>query len=177
MQKLLSDDHAQLGELLGSLLSALEGSDMEQVKALLDLFWARLAMHIRAEHLHLFPAVLRALSDPSMRNLGDGIPFSQAAEMVEKLRADHDFFMRELAAAMKAVRTLGGPIDQQSVARELDRVRSRVVAVSERLLIHNESEENYVYPWAETFIPDAEKPAWRGLLQAELENMPPRFDT
>lgn len=26
----------------------------------LDLFWARLAVHIRAEHLHMFPALLRA---------------------------------------------------------------------------------------------------------------------
>jgi len=59
----LVDDHIALDEVLKQLKEMLTGGDIEASHARLDLFWARLAVHIRAEHLHLFPVVLNRLSD------------------------------------------------------------------------------------------------------------------
>ena len=58
---LLAEDHEALDKALSALLAALDEGDSATAFARLDLFWARLAMHIRAEHLQLFPAILRAL--------------------------------------------------------------------------------------------------------------------
>src|SRR5437764_14237253 len=54
-ESLLEEDHASLGGLIEELCAALDGSDVARSFALLDLVWARLAVHIRAEHLCLFP--------------------------------------------------------------------------------------------------------------------------
>jgi hypothetical protein len=59
----LGDDHVALGAVLRQLQEALDTGDIEACHARLDLFWERLAVHIRAEHLHLFPAVINRLSD------------------------------------------------------------------------------------------------------------------
>ena len=58
---LLADDHSAVDKLLLSVRAALEAQDASRSHAALDLFWARLAVHIRAEHLHLFPAVLQRI--------------------------------------------------------------------------------------------------------------------
>lgn len=52
----LADDHGALDEVLSQLWKALDTGDVLVSHDKLDLFWARLAVHIRAEHLHLFPA-------------------------------------------------------------------------------------------------------------------------
>jgi hypothetical protein len=57
----LIDDHVALDRMLKELKAALARRDVIAGHAKLDLFWARLAVHIRAEHLHLFPAVLSHL--------------------------------------------------------------------------------------------------------------------
>src|SRR6266496_959278 len=59
----LADDHLALDEALRQFRETLDTGDIEASHARLDLFWARLAVHIRAEHLHLFPVVLNRLSD------------------------------------------------------------------------------------------------------------------
>ena len=56
----------------------------------------RPAVHIRAEHLRLFPAVLSATRD-------DAGLYAEVESAVAALRRDHDFFMRELAAAVNAL--------------------------------------------------------------------------
>ncbi|HEX6045334.1 MAG TPA: hemerythrin domain-containing protein, partial [Pyrinomonadaceae bacterium] len=56
----LADDHEDLHQLLEQLKKALHETDAGVPRGALDLFWARLAVHIRAEHLRLFPAVLSA---------------------------------------------------------------------------------------------------------------------
>ena len=61
-ERLLAEDHAALGELLRAFLTQLDEGDTAGAFVHLDLFWARLAMHIRAENLHLFPAILNALT-------------------------------------------------------------------------------------------------------------------
>ncbi len=49
----------------GKLKSALHAGDVEASHTGLDLFWARLAVHIRAEHLQLFPAIIDRLTHTS----------------------------------------------------------------------------------------------------------------
>src|SRR5829696_43479 len=93
LSDLLIDDHAALDTVLKQLQIALQRRDVETAYAKLDLFWARLAVHIRAEHLHLFPAVLDSA--------GIG-----AQTIVALLRNDHEFFMHELGRAVESMRTL-----------------------------------------------------------------------
>jgi hypothetical protein len=65
-----------------------------------------LVVHIRAEHLQLFPALLAA-SDGRQHVEVDDAPAPGVKHMaVERLREDHDFFMRELAGAVNAAREL-----------------------------------------------------------------------
>src|ERR1051325_2506367 len=88
----LSDDHDAVSEVLKQLLTALDNNDVATSFSRLDLLWARLAVHIRAEHLHLFPAVTKHLRE--------------SHAIVENLRTDHDFFMRELARAIAILREM-----------------------------------------------------------------------
>jgi hypothetical protein len=60
VESLLEDDHASLGQLFAYLDEELARPDIARAFELLDLFWARLAVHIRAENLHLFPALANA---------------------------------------------------------------------------------------------------------------------
>ena len=61
----MEQDHAALGEIFHQLDSALGEGDRVRAFELLDLAWARLAVHIRAKHLHLFPAVFNTLAEGS----------------------------------------------------------------------------------------------------------------
>ena len=88
----LSDDHEAVGEIFDQLLTALKDRNPALSLAKLDLLWARLGVHIRAEHLHLFPAVITRLDE--------------AQSVVDGLRSDHDFFMREFARAIGILREL-----------------------------------------------------------------------
>src|SRR2546423_10245376 len=95
----LADDHHGIDRILNQLETALKAEDVEAVDIRLDLFWARLAVHIRAEHLHLFPTVLRALQE--RESADERLPSPGAAQkMIAHLRDDHDFFMHELASAV-----------------------------------------------------------------------------
>lgn len=151
----LSDDHLAVGEVLKQLLTALQNKDVEASYSRLDLLWARLAVHIRAEHLHLFPAVTSRLGPDS----------SEAQSVVEKLRADHDFFMRELARAIGVLR------DEAKLTTVLDIVRE----VEKRLATHNEIEEKKIYRWASEILTEPEQTDLTTRINAELENHPPRF--
>jgi hypothetical protein len=66
-----------------------------------------LAVHIRAENLHLFPALANA---PASLFTGRGpLPASEEVHKVlARLRSDHDFFMKELAREIKAMREIAG---------------------------------------------------------------------
>src|SRR5215475_2243449 len=104
----LSDDHHAVSEVLKQLLTALNDKDVETSYSKLDLLWARLAVHIRADHLHLFPAVINR----------SGAGVSEAQAIVEELRSDHDFFMRELARAIAILRE--SAIDELKLAAVSD---------------------------------------------------------
>jgi trans-aconitate methyltransferase len=161
----LSDDHRVVNEGLKQLLAALENRDVEASYAKLDLLWARIAVHIRAEHLHLFPAVTNQLAPDS----------SAARLVVENLRADHNFFMRELAHAVGVLRELPAPLESRDDEVKLKSVLDVVLEVEKRLAIHNETEENQVYRWTGTILTEREQIELAARIDAELENHPSRF--
>ena len=155
MRRLLSDDHQAVSEILKQLLTALNNKDVKVSYSKLDLLWARLAVHIRAEHLHLFPAMMSRLAE--------------AESIVERLRADHDFFMRELARAIGILREMPQSDEKWNAVSEAVR------GVEERLVTHNELEETTIYPWATAMLTDSEQSELVARINAELENRPPRF--
>jgi hemerythrin superfamily protein len=159
----LSDDHHAVGEVLKQLLTALDNKDVQTSYSKLDLLWARLAVHIRAEHLHLFPAVIGRLG-------------SEAEAAVETLRTDHDFFMRELARGVGILRELlvQKTITASDEARLAD-VSEAVRDVEKRLETHNEIEESQIYRWSSTMLSEQEQSDLLARISAELENRPPRF--
>lgn len=147
----LSDDHHAVNEVLKQLLTALANKDVQASYAKLDLLWARLAVHIRAEHLHLFPALAPRIS--------------QAQPTIDRLREDHDFFMRELGHAIAIFR-------EQS---DFTAVTNTVREVENRLATHNEIEENQIYQWSSTILSEPEQLELLARINAELEHRPPRF--
>ena len=157
----LIDDHAAVDKVLQQCLTALRDSDLELAYNKLDLFWARLAVHIRAEHLHLFPTVLSSLENAE-----------EAQAVVAELRRDHDFFMHELAVAIEVMRELP---KQPVVAEGLSKVTKIVLEVQQRLVKHNELEENQIYRWATTFLNSEQQANLATLITTELQKRPSRF--
>jgi len=153
---------------------ALADSDLETSRAKLDLFWARLAVHIRAEHLHLFPAVLNSLR---REGLAPAVapPLSEAESLVATLKSDHDFFMTELAAAMKLMRSLP-PADQAKAKDGLRQITGKVKFIVQRLLTHNVMEESRIYSWTAVIFTAEEQAKLAQRVSAELNNRPPRFN-
>lgn len=166
-------DHAELGDLLGQLIATLQSNDLAQIYATLDLFWARLAVHIRAEHLYLFEAILQAVGRKPDGVDDDAPPPGEAERTIEELREDHNFFMRELSQAVAVIRGL--LTDPEDLAEQLQSVRKRVNAVQERLVKHNEIEERGIYIWTRILLTQAEQSELATLVKSELENKPPRF--
>ncbi|HEY5884248.1 MAG TPA: hemerythrin domain-containing protein [Pyrinomonadaceae bacterium] len=171
MNELLADDHAELGNLLGKVFAALDADEVALSHASLDLFWARLAVHIRAEHLHVFPAVENAFDETHTKGLSAG----EALKVIEELRSDHDFFMSELSEAVVITRNLVKSVDRQADVQRLQHVRAKVATVEARLAKHNRVEEEGVYLWTSSLLSETEQTALAARVQKELENMPPRF--
>ena len=172
MSNLLVTDHLELDQMLKELSIAFEGGEkVELIHQKLDLFWARLAMHIRAEHLHLFPALLNAAEN---RNLPPGKEPSPEVikTKIDELHEDHDFFMRELAIAVK--RTQSWLANDQTVSgSEIETVRRSIAALAERLEIHNKLEESEVYRWIDDLSRE-EKDDLKAKIKKELAKLPPR---
>lgn len=157
--ELLSNDHEAVHEVLTQLLTALNKRQVQASYDKLDLLWARLAVHIRAEHLHLFPAVVSRLA--------------AAEATVDRLRADHNFFMLELARAVEILRDLLS--DRANVETRLVYVLNLVLGLEDRLASHNDLEENQIYCWAATILTEAEQRELAARMKAELDHHPPRF--
>ena len=167
---LLVDDHAYVDGFAGEIEASLRDGNIHALASKLDMFWARLAVHIRAEHLHLFPAILRAF------NRGDAInpanaSLAEVEASVAGLRADHEFFMRLLASAVSLTRE--EPKDLPSDSFVL--IRNIVRAVETRLKTHNEIEETLIYPLTMGVLSEHEQVNLAGRIQAELMNRPKRF--
>lgn len=169
---LLEDDHASLGQLLTELDAELSKLNIAPAFELLDLLWARLAVHIRAENLHLFPALANA--PISLFTGRGGLPTSEEAQNVlARLRSDHDFFMKELALTIKAMRGIAG--SQETHLEEVENLRQRLATIAKRLEVHNRLEEKLAYTWPALLFDEQEIAALRARIAHELENIPPRF--
>ena len=162
----LAHDHAEIDTLTGDLLAALEQGDKLEVFTRLDLLWARLAVHIRAEHLCLFPSILEADFTIS----SGGPQYQEVRSAIDQLRLDHEFFMRELGANVKIMR-------QEAASEQLPEVRRSVVVIQRRLTKHNQLEEDYVYKWINVLLGEVQRLALTAGLKRELENIPPRFSS
>lgn len=166
---LLTADHNELDRLYLQTLEALDQGGAAETFGRLDLFWARLAVHIRAEHLRLFPAVLE-LADSARTKAGSSADLSA---VIDELHRDHDFFMLELARAIKAMRLVfyfGNEAETFIVVRGiLERVRSRLEE-------HNRIEEELIYPMAGADVIGNDAAAELAVkVRKQVENLPPRF--
>ena len=168
----LRDDHHAVNEVLTELLAALDRKDAQTSYARLDLLWARLAVHIRAEHLHLFPAIINRLTKSLDRADPD---LSEAEALVENLRADHNFFMHELARAIGILRELPEKIVTTTDDAKFSIAGDAVREVEKRLTTHNEIEENQIYRCSSTILTEPEESELVERINAELENRPARF--
>jgi hypothetical protein len=171
---LLAEDHEALDKLLSALLAALDKGDVPTAFARLDFFWARLAMHIRGEHLHLFPAILRALHADTGRRVDEVPSTKEAREAIAQLRCDHDFFMHELAGAIKVMRecrTTAG-VDSTST---IESVRQMIATLRKRLEAHNKLEEDLVYRLPAKLLEPEDQTALEVQIRGELKNLPQRF--
>jgi len=172
--QLMKKDHEALDEVLQRLDSSLERHELLSSFELLDLFWARLAVHIRAENVRLFPAILSARSEvvdaalPSLR---------EVHSTIQQLKVDHNFFMEELSQAVRQMRQLVKAefYDQRRLVTELSRIRDRVDAVSNRLREHNKLEEEQVYRWSGLMMNGSRLRILEDAIRHEIENLPPRF--
>ena len=172
VESLLADDHESLGQLLTKLDGELAKKNPPRAFELLDLFWARLAVHIRAENLHLFPALANAPA--SLFTGRGGLPTrDEAHNVLLQLRADHDFFMKELARLIKAMREIAK--NQSVPAKELEGVRQSMIIIKKRLETHNQLEEEQAYTWPSLLFDEPMVARLSEHLRHELENFPPRF--
>lgn len=172
IEDLLGSDHAELDSLLLQTFEALEAGDVPSAYHKLDLFWARLAMHIRGEHLHLFPALLELSRNPGTANLsGENIAGIQ--ELVEELHNDHDFFMRQLLSAIKTMRAAQNRT-ADNIDGNLQECRELLRAVRDRLAAHNAIEEREAYPMAARFLISQDQKQLVEQLAKEITNLPPR---
>jgi hemerythrin superfamily protein len=171
--QLMEKDHEALDEVLQRLESSLEKRELISSFESLDLFWARLAVHIRAENVRLFPAILSARSEvfdaalPSLKEVQSAI---------QQLRIDHNFFTEELSQAMRQMRQLVKArfFDQPRLVTELSRIRDQVDAVSNRLRAHNELEEEQVYGWPGLMLNGSRLRILEDAIKHEIKNLPPR---
>jgi hypothetical protein len=172
---LLRDDHAEVGGLFKELDTALGAGDKRRAFALLDLVWARLAVHIRAEHLCLFPAIIDALASHPQAESEAVVTSVEAQDLIARLRDDHNFFMNELSSAVKAMRELLSAPGDKMEARRMCEVRQLVAAVGNRLDEHNRLEEERLYSLPADLLASAEQARLLACIRSELENLPPRF--
>lgn len=170
----LVDDHAEVDELIQSLFAALDAQETTASFERLDLLWARLAVHIRAEHLCLFPSILSALDKSPHCSLED-IPLPECVqEVLERLRADHDFFMVELARAVNVARQWFEAGNNPS-ADQFSEIKRRVQILGDRLARHNRLEEGQVYLWPKLLLSAHERLEISARMKREIDNLPPRF--
>ncbi|MDQ3919069.1 MAG: hypothetical protein M3348_11390, partial [Acidobacteriota bacterium] len=93
---------------------------------------------------------------------------------LSKLREDHNFFMRELAACVEAVKRWAAS-ERPDSEGELEEVKLKVLGVFATLGEHNRLEEEEVYLWPRALLGGAERDRLDAAVRKELENLPPRF--
>lgn len=169
IELLLETDHWSLRDLLNTLQTQLSAQKFSESFQSLDLFWARLALHIRSEQLQLFPA----LASADKRSFDkDGLPSYEEAQLVlSKLREDHHFFMRELADLVNLMRDS----DASSANETIAEVRARIKTIVKRLEMHDWIEQKQVYRWPALLFDELKLEQLANEIKRELENFPPRL--
>ncbi|HJW72040.1 MAG TPA: hemerythrin domain-containing protein [Geothrix sp.] len=152
LARLLSADHAEMDGCFQDAREALEHDLPVEARALIDRIWIRLAVHIRAEHKVLFPALSEAL--PQLRS------------DLQTLREEHDFFMATLAEGVKVL---------QEPAPDLPSARTALESVWRRLASHNSLEEEQIYPGADR-LPQAQLAQLLAAASRELAFLPQRYE-
>ena len=104
---------------------------------------------------------------------GDLPTSERAHDLLLRLRSDHDYFMKELATIIKAMREI--TVGQNSQDLEIAEIRTRMKAIRERLEVHNVLEEEQAYTWPMVLFDEATLTRLAQRLKQELENVPPRF--
>ena len=157
IENLLEADHAAISRLLEKTLDGFSARTDDRFQRL-DMFWARLAMHIRAEHLHLFPAVM---SSPGTS--------PHVTRIIARFRGEHDDFMRELAAIVKSagktVLSVADPEDLLARLRDL----------GSRLNDHDRTEEETIYASDRLRLEPDEYRRLAEKIRHEITALPPRF--
>ena len=171
--QLLANDHHRLDKVSQELELATQAGDIKNFHARLDLFWARLAVHIRAEHLHVFPRLLTALkkSETVLQESSEAV---NATAIIDHLYQDHDFFMRELASAVAMLREVRMTLPS-NVRDTLEEVEEIVNRVKQRLAAHNVTEESQVYRWLSELLDVTELAKLESEVSVELGKRPSRF--
>jgi Hemerythrin HHE cation binding domain len=171
VEPILEDDHQSLSHLFIELDGELAKANMARSFELLDLFWARLAMHIRAENLHLFPSLANASAAKFTGQ--ENLPtLNGAQETLGRLREDHDFFMKELGSLIKQMRLTA---NQRVSTDDIEELRQRLSVLRERLDEHNRVEEEHVYNWPTLLFDQRTLTELAEHINHELNNLPPRF--
>jgi hemerythrin superfamily protein len=173
VKEFLEHDHQSLSVLLDKLDGSFELSDPAQAYELLDLFWARLATHIRAENLCLFPAILNA--DPELFHQRGLSSIDQVRVAIARLREDHNFFMDELAEAVKIMREVVSQPEANGTRLLIDQARHKIAAVKQRLVEHNTVEEEQVYQWPAALLSPQEVARLTAEVRRQAETLPHRF--
>ena len=168
---ILTNDHAAIDTVLAHLRAACEGDDARASYAAVDLFWARLAVHIRAEHLHLFHTVLTAIKNQKLAEPS----LAEAESIIAQLRSDHDYYMHELASAVATARELVSTTDQLQIRAGLIHISKILTAVTSSLQRHNQIEEQTIYRWVGIFLDSQMRVKLASQIEQELSNRPPRF--
>lgn len=147
----LAADHGAIDDLFREADAALDHARVAEARTALDRVWMRLAVHIRAEHKAVFPAL--AAAAPELPGV------------LAELREEHDGFMAALASAVKA---LGSPAPQVAA------VRAEMALMQRRLAVHNALEEAQVYPRADG-LPDPQRADLLEAVGRELAFLPERY--
>lgn len=157
--------------MLEQVFDSLGRGDRRQTFLTLDHFWARLAMHIRAEHLHLFPALLQNLRDSNSHG-GITEAVSLLPNNISVLRRDHDFFVKEIG---KDVNLLREDANEKRGNFDLGEIHKNLMIIAERLEAHNTREEEQVYPLVPALLTEKEMAELEVSMRRELAKLPPRF--
>jgi iron-sulfur cluster repair protein YtfE (RIC family) len=167
-------DHQVLDEMLNQLTIQLGKPDLAWAFENLDLLWGSLAVHIRAENICLFPAILNAPRDRFGSNKIIP-PYEEARATIERLRMDHNSFMNQLGQAMKELRAMIIRPESYSVEVTICDLRKRISVFAESLHQHNEIEETQVYLWPSLLLDQDSLERLNAGVRSEIENLPSRF--
>src|SRR5262249_40071653 len=98
-----------------------------------------------------------------------------AGRVIERLRGDHDLFMRELAKAVALTREARSESNQKIIANKINRTAQLFERVKQRLAEHNVTEESQIYRWLSRLINEKELAKLESEIRVELANRPARF--